>query len=148
MWFLGHLSNSGDLLPWVGARCLSSIVRRTLTSSSQELLGQSYFMTNWVGVLLLGRGHISHIWVKMYYFFKNLLLYSGAKVKQTKYILMMTKEGSTKIVNFTTPGAGVLMLGRGHISHYSEYVLSSILSIYSHWLLLCWGITVLFLIPS
>ena len=30
---------------------------------------------------------------------------------------MMTKEGSTKIVNFITPGTGVLVLGRGHISH-------------------------------
>ena len=30
---------------------------------------------------------------------------------------MMTKEGSTKIVNFMTPGAGVLALGWGHISH-------------------------------
>ena len=44
---------------------------------------------------------------------------------------MMTKEGSTKIVNFMTPRAVVLMLGRGHICHYSEYVLSSTLSIYS-----------------
>ena len=44
---------------------------------------------------------------------------------------MMTKEGSTKIVNFMTPGAAVLMLGRGHISHYSEYEVSSTLSIYS-----------------
>ena len=44
---------------------------------------------------------------------------------------MMTKEGSTKIVNFMTPRAVVLMLGHGHISHYSEYVLSSTLSIYS-----------------
>ena len=34
---------------------------------------------------------------------------------------MMTKEGPTKIVNYMTHGAGVLMLGRGHISHYSEY---------------------------
>ena len=34
----------------------------------------------------------------------------------------MTKEGSTKIVNFNTPMAEVLMLGRGHISHFSEYV--------------------------
>ena len=42
----------------------------------------------------------------------------------------MTKEGSTKIVNFMTPGAGVLMLGYGHICHYSEYVVSSVLSIY------------------
>ena len=29
---------------------------------------------------------------------------------------MMTKEGSTKIVNFMTPGAGVLVLGCGHAS--------------------------------
>ena len=46
---------------------------------------------------------------------------------------MMTKEGCTKIVTFMTPGAGVLMLWHGDISHYSEYVLSSTvtLSIYS-----------------
>ena len=30
---------------------------------------------------------------------------------------MMTKEGSTKIVDFMTLGAGVRMLGHGHISH-------------------------------
>ena len=29
---------------------------------------------------------------------------------------MITKEESTEIVNFITPGAGVLVLGRGHIS--------------------------------
>ena len=43
----------------------------------------------------------------------------------------MTKEGSTNIVNFNTPMAEVLMLGHGYISHFSEYVLSSTLSIYS-----------------
>ena len=30
---------------------------------------------------------------------------------------MMTKEGSTQIVDFMTSGAGVLVLGRGHKSH-------------------------------
>ena len=30
---------------------------------------------------------------------------------------MTTKEGSTKIVNFMTPRAGVLVLGLGHISY-------------------------------
>ena len=30
---------------------------------------------------------------------------------------MMTKEGSTKIVNFMTPGAGGLSLECGHKSH-------------------------------
>ena len=47
------------------------------------------------------------------------------------YIVLMTKEGSTEIINFMTPGAGVLMLGRGHISTYCEYVVFSTLSIYS-----------------
>ena len=51
------------------------------------------------------------------YFFKNLLPYSQALIRQTKYAVMMTKEGSTKIVNFMTPGVGVLVLGQGHISH-------------------------------
>ena len=68
------------------------------------------------GVLWLGCGHISHR-VKMHYFFKNLLFNSQALIRQTKYVVMMTKEGSTKIINFITPGVGVLVLGRGHISH-------------------------------
>ena len=38
--------------------------------------------------------------------------------RQTKYILMMTEEGSTKILNFMTPGAEVFVLGRGHISQW------------------------------
>ena len=42
----------------------------------------------------------------------------------------MTREGSVKSVNFITIGAGGLMLGRGYMSHYSEYVLYSTLSIY------------------
>ena len=29
---------------------------------------------------------------------------------------MITKEGSTEIKNFMTPGAGFLVLGRGHLS--------------------------------
>ena len=57
------------------------------------------FMTPGLGVLVLGRGHISHI-VKLYYFFKNILLYSQAQIRQTKYIVMMPKEGRTKIVYF------------------------------------------------
>ena len=67
----------------------------------------------------------------MHHFFKNCLLYSQAQISQTKYKVMMSKEGSTKIVNFNIPMAEVLMLGGCHISHFSEYVLSSTLSIYS-----------------
>ena len=55
--------------------------------------------------------------VKFMYFLKNLLLYSQALIRQTKYVVMMAKEGSTKIVNFMIPGVGVLVLGCGHISH-------------------------------
>ena len=75
-----------------------------------------HFMTPGAGFLVLGCGHISHI-VKMHYFFKNLLFNSQALIRQTKYVVMMTKEGSTKFVNFMTPGAGVLVLWCGHISH-------------------------------
>ena len=40
-YLLGHLSHSGDLLLWVGVRRRAvCVVRRPLTSSSQELLGQ------------------------------------------------------------------------------------------------------------
>ena len=42
---------------------------------------------------------------------------------------MMTVEGSTKFINFMTPGAEFLMSERGYINHCSE--LSSTLSIYS-----------------
>ena len=42
----------------------------------------------------------------------------------------MNKEGYTKIVYVMTPGVGILMVGRGHISHFSEFVLSSTLLIY------------------
>ena len=36
----------------------------------------------------------------MYMYFLENLLYSGAWFRQTKYIVMMTKEGSTKIITF------------------------------------------------
>ena len=76
------------------------------------------FMNPGAGGFVLGRGHISHTCiVKMHHFFKNLLLYSQAYIRQTNYVVMITKEGSTKIVNFMTPGAGVLVQGHGHISH-------------------------------
>ena len=60
---------------------------------------------------MLGLGHASHI-VKMNDIFKNLL-HSQVWIRQTKYIVMMTKEGSTKILNFMTVGSGVLVQGLG-----------------------------------
>ena len=86
------------------------------------------FMNPRAGIIVLGCGHVSHI--VMDYFLKNLSLYSQTLIRQTMYIVMMTKEGSTKVVNFMTPGVGVLMLGRCHISQHSEYLLSCTLSIY------------------
>ena len=74
------------------------------------------FLTHRAGIIVLGRGHVSDI-VKIHYCYKNLLLYSQAQIRQTEGIVMMSKEGSTKIVNFMTPEAGILVLGRGHISH-------------------------------
>ena len=44
---------------------------------------------------------------------------------------MVTKEGSTKIVNFMESVAGICIVGCGHLSHFSDYELSSTLSIYS-----------------
>ena len=51
------------------------------------------------------------------YYLKNRLLYSKALIRKTNPKETLTKEGSTKIVNFMTPGAVVLVLGGGHISH-------------------------------
>ena len=45
------------------------------------------------------------------------IFYSGAWFRQIEYMVMMTKEGVTKIVNYMTPGAGVLVLGHGHICY-------------------------------
>ena len=36
---------------------------------------------------------------------------------------MMTDEGSTKIVNFINPGAGVLVLGCGLNSYSKKYII-------------------------
>ena len=69
--------------------------------------------------LVLRRDHISNI-VKMYHLFRNMFPYSGARFRQTKYKVMMSKEGSTKKVNYMTPGAGVLVFGRGLISHVKK----------------------------
>ena len=52
-------------------------------------------------------------------------------VHQSKYIVMITKEMFTIIVNFVTPGEGVFVLGQGHIIHKSAYTLFSTLSMHS-----------------
>ena len=50
--------------------------------------------------------HGSYV-MKMLNFLKN----------RSESIVMMTKEGSTKILNFMTPGAAVLVVRRGPMSN-------------------------------
>ena len=64
-------------------------------------------------------GNFGVMCVYLMYFLKTLL-YSEAWFRQTKYVVMMTKEGSTKIVNVMIPVAGVLVLGREHIIHIGK----------------------------
>ena len=49
-------------------------------------------------------------------YFKNLLIYPQAWIKITKYTVIMSQGGSTKIVKFMTLGARIVMLGCGHMS--------------------------------
>ena len=106
----------------------SVVVRRALTPSSHELLSKS--LPNLVCSICRVRrqniinfmittprgGNFGVKTVKCMYFFKHLL-YSQAKIRHTQYIVLMPKEAFTEIVNFMNPGAGSLLLGRGHISH-------------------------------
>ena len=83
------------------------------------------FVSSEVGVPVLRCGHLSYI-VKIHYLSKNLLLYSQAQIRKTEGILTMSEERSTKIVNFMTPRAGILVLGRV-ISDHAIFVSSSCL---------------------
>ena len=71
----------------------------------------------------LGCGQLCHM-VKMH-FFKNRLLYSQSYIRQTYYKVIMTKEGSTKIINSMTPGTMVLVLGHGLIVNMQYFFSSS-----------------------
>ena len=63
------------------------------------------FMTSGAGVLAKCKSYSENT-----LFLKKKNLYSHAYIKQTtgKYIVMMTKEGSYKIVTFMTLGQGFL----------------------------------------
>ena len=53
----------------------------------------------------------------MMFVLKNLFLYCKVWFRQTKYRVMMTKKGFSKILNFITTGAGTFVLGNGPVSH-------------------------------
>ena len=76
------------------------------------------FMATGAGILVLRHGHIVYM-----QYFSHFLVYTGTRIRQIKYIVKMTNEGSTKVVNFMTHGARVLMLGHDHICHYRNYFL-------------------------
>ena len=52
------------------------------------------------------------------------------------YIVKITKEGSARIINFLSPVEGVLMPGRGHISHIVNIHYLLLHQYTTHWLLL------------
>ena len=101
--FLGHLSNS----------CYGSCVNIFFSKTTGPNFVCSIFRIRRQEIVNFmtptpRRGNFGVKRVKLMNFLKNLL-YSGAWFRQTKYIVVMTKEGSTKIVNFMIPWAGVLM---------------------------------------
>lgn len=63
-------------------------------------------------VLVFRRGSNDKI-EKMHWFFEYLLTCSWILSRLTKYIVMMKKNASSRIVNFIAPGSGVLSLGWG-----------------------------------
>ena len=65
------------------------------------------FITQGTGALVLRCDHISHV-VKMHYFFKSLLICSGAYFRQTKCIAMMDKERVNQNCKFHDPRVGFL----------------------------------------
>ena len=74
----------------------SLTIFRSHESLKEGSLKIENFMTPEAAFPVIGLGHTSHK-VKMNCFFKNLL-YFGACFRQTKCIVMMTMEGSTKIL--------------------------------------------------
>ena len=62
--------------------------------------------------------------------FSPLLFFSGAWIRQIKYIVMMTKEGFSKIVNFMTQGQGlklcIILMTCINIQHIDSYCLKGL----------------------
>ena len=84
------------------------------------------FMTPWVGGFLLLRcGQISYI-VKIHYFFKNLLLYSQAQIRQTVGIYIYDVQGRLhQTFKFHNPqGRDSCDIGRGHLLDIVKRIIS------------------------
>ena len=79
---------------------------------------------------MLGCGHISYI-VKVHFSFKNLLLYSHAYIRQTKYKVNDVQERVYPNCTFHDPRGRDSDVRAWSYKSYSEYVLYSTLSIYS-----------------
>ena len=72
--------------------------------------------------------------VILMYFFRKKLLSNPGHISDKMSIVMMTKEGSTKIVNFMTSGPRVLVLRHCHISHIvnKHYFFINLLIYFEH----------------
>ena len=99
---------------------------RTKELQSNDDVGSVYqiFMTPGAGVFA------KWVWPYKLYSQNALFLQRSSSllpgIDQTKYIYSNDDQrGFTQIVNFMTLGAGVLILGHYHISHYSELVFFS-----------------------
>ena len=65
-----------------------------------------------------GRASCAKVWPYKFYSENTLfLLNSKTQIRQTEDIVMLSLEQFTKIVNFMTTRAEILVLGRGQISH-------------------------------
>ena len=74
---------------------------------------RSFYLEKLTCLKDVSRSH-EHADPRLYFIY--IFLYTCDWVRQTKYIVILTKEGCTKIVYFMTPGAGVPLLGTGHVS--------------------------------
>ena len=59
--------------------------------------------------------HFSKKKIKLRNFFQNVLLYFRAHIRQTGHIVVMTKDGSNKIVNSITSSESLCYLGCFHV---------------------------------
>ena len=66
------------------------------------------------------RHSCAKVWPYNWYSENALFLIKSSflpQIRQTMYIVKITREGSTKIVTFMPPGAGIIMLRWRYISH-------------------------------
>ena len=82
------------------------------------------FMTPGAGVPVLTHGHFGEI--EEMHFFLNVHFYSKPSHRQNEYKVIITKN-----CKFHDPQRWGSDIRRGHLSHYSEYVLNASSTLYT-----------------